>query len=76
MKGNTPTYTLDELVDIDIDLWVEAMGNLAGRYGHEVDGYDPENGCPAEYEAEFAAVAERHAVRFDAHGRIEEADGR
>lgn len=76
MKGNTPTYTIDELVDIDIDAWVEAMGNLADRYGHEVDEYDPEYDCPAEYEVEFDEVAELHDVRFDEKGRIVEADGK
>lgn len=67
-------YSLPELLEIDIDAWTEAMCNLADRYGDEVDGYDPDADCPAEYDAEFMAVAEKHGVLFRDDGTIYEAN--
>lgn len=65
------TYTLSELADIDIDLWVRGMGNLADRHGSEIDGYrDNPEACPAEYEAEFEQFADSHGIRFDEFGGI------
>lgn len=64
-------YTLSELADIDIDLWVNAMGELADRHGDEIDGFkDDRNNCPAEYEAEFVQFAEDKGIHFDEHGHI------
>jgi hypothetical protein len=69
MKAKT-LYTIRELVHVDIDAWVDAMGNLSSLYGNEVEDYDPSKDCPAEFEAEFYAVAERHKVMFTKNGEI------
>jgi hypothetical protein len=63
-------YTLPELSARNIDAWVEAICALADRYGDEVDGYDPDEDCPADFEAEFVDVAERHGVLFTEGGEI------
>lgn len=65
-------YSLPELGSVDIDAWVEAISALADRYGDEVDGYDPDEDCPADFEAEFIDVAERHGVLFTEDGEIYE----
>lgn len=69
---NTKTYTLQELATIPelIDSWVEGISNLADKYGHEVDGYNPDEDCPAEFENEFMMVADRHLVKFNHLGDI------
>ena len=67
------TYTLQELADIDIDLWVEAMSNLAEKHGSEIDGFkDNMDECPAEYEFEFSKFAEDRGIRFTLSAKIAE----
>lgn len=64
-------YTLAELANIDIDLWVTAMSELADRHGYEIDGFkDDRENCPAEYESEFVRFAEDKGIYFDEHGHI------
>lgn len=63
-------YSLSELSADNIDAWVEAISALAERYGEEVKGYDPDEDCPADFEAEFNALAERHGILFTEDGTI------
>ena len=65
-------HSLSELSADNIDAWVEAISNLAERYGKEVDGYDPDEDCPADFEAEFIDIAKRHGVLFTEDGEIYE----
>jgi hypothetical protein len=66
-------HTLQELAAIDIDLWVEAMSNLADRHGDEIEGYkDDQDECPAEYEGEFTEFAEERCILFNGFGEIAE----
>ena len=64
-------YTLQELADIDIDLWVNAISSLAEKYGHEIDGFkDDMDECPAVYEHEFTQFSEERGIRYDGSGKI------
>jgi hypothetical protein len=65
-------YSLSELSADNIDAWVEAISTLADRYGDEVDGYDPDEDCPADFECAFNALVERHGVLFTEDGEIYE----
>ncbi len=68
---NATRYTLAELANIDIDLWVTAMGELADRHGEKIEGFkDDRENCPAEYESEFVRFVEAHGIRFDERGHI------
>lgn len=81
MDKNEKTYTLEELVDLNIDSWVEAMGHLDDlpdfkkEVMAEADEIDIErwkrmDECPAELESQFTEVANRHNYRFDKDGNI------
>ena len=63
-------YSLPELVSVDIDAWTDAISALADRYGDEVDGYDPDEDCPADFEADFIDIAEKHGVLLREDGTI------
>jgi hypothetical protein len=65
-------YSLPELVSVDIDAWTDAISTLADRYGDEVDGYDPDEDCPADFECAFNALAEKHGILFREDGTIYE----
>lgn len=67
-------YSLPELVSVDIDAWTDAISTLADRYGKEVDGYNPDEDCPADFEADFIDVAKQHGVLFTEDGTIYEAN--
>lgn len=58
-------YELRELVDLNIDSWVEAMGHL-----DDIFHYTPEDECPAEYEYQAFSLCFDHKVRFNADGDI------
>lgn len=63
-------YTLKELVHINIDSWVNAISSLD-------DIFKFANGeCPAEYEQEANAIAEKHNIRFNPLGEILESKWR
>ena len=75
------TYTLAELVNVNIDSWVEALGQLDDKpeFKAEVlkeadeitlDRWRQMDECPAELEDEFTTVADRHNYRFDKNGKI------
>lgn len=75
------TYTLAELVNVNIDSWVEALDQLDDKpeFKTEVlkeadeitlDRWRQMDECPAELEDEFTAVANRHNYRFDRDGMI------
>ena len=65
-------YSLPELVPVDIDSWTDAISTLADRYGDEVEGFDRNEDCPADFECAFNALAERHGVLFTEDGEIYE----
>lgn len=67
-------YSLSELSAHNIDAWVDAISTLADRYGGEVKGYDPDKDCPADFEADFVDVAEKHGILFTEDGEIYEAN--
>ena len=75
------TYTLAELVNVNIDSWVEALGQLDDKpeFKAEVlkeadeitlDRWRQMDECPAELEDEFTTVADRHNYSFDKNGKI------
>lgn len=71
MEINNKPYRLHELAGIDIDSWVQAMSNMADKYGHMIEGYkDEEEACPAEYETAFENFASEHGLRFGRFGEI------
>lgn len=70
----TKLYSLSELSADNIDAWVEAISALADRYGGEVDGYNPDEDSPADFEADFIDIAEKHGIRFTEDGEIYEAN--
>ena len=71
MANNNNPYRLHELEGIDIDSWVQAMGNMADKYGHMIPGYkDDKEACPAEYETEFENFASEKGLRFSRSGEI------
>lgn len=81
MAKNKKTYTLEELVDLNIDSWVEAMGHLddlpdfkkevmAEADEEAIAQWKEMDECPAELESEFTEVANRHNYRFDKDGNI------
>ena len=85
MNDKVQTYALEELVDVDIDSWVEAMGHLddipefKAEVMKEADEIDIErwkrmDGCPAELEDQFTTVAKRHNFRFDEKGNVVSSD--
>ena len=63
------TYTLQELQSLNIDSWVNAMSEVAERFGYLVDGYNDDD-CPAEYEVEFNALAKDGKMRFSEQGKL------
>lgn len=65
-------YSLPELVSVDIDAWTDAISALADRYGNEVEGYNPDEDCPADFECAFNALAEKHGILFTEDGEIYE----
>lgn len=80
-KGGVKFYTLAELVNVNIDSWVEALGQLDDKPEvkeevlKEADEITIErwrrmDECPAELEDEFTMVADRHNYRFDKYGKI------
>ena len=75
------TYKLAELVNVNINSWVEALGQLDDEpeFRAEVlkeadeiarDRWRQMDECPAALEDEFTAVANRHNYRFDRDGMI------
>ena len=75
------TYKLAELVNINTDSWVEALGQLDDKpeFRAEVLKEADEatiarwkmmDKCPAELENEFTIVANRYNYRFDKNGKI------
>lgn len=75
------TYKLAELVNINTDSWVEALGQLDDKpeFRAEVlkeadeialDRWRQMDECPAELEDEFTTVANRHNYRFNRDGKI------
>ena len=75
------TYKLAELVNVNIDSWVEALKQLDEKpeFKDEVLKEADEvtiarwkmmDKCPAELENEFTTVADRHNYRFDKNGKI------
>lgn len=70
MSGET--FTLTELPSkCGIDSWVEALAFLDDFWGHLIEGYkDDRQECPAEYEEEFTAFADKYEFRFDRYGNI------
>ena len=80
MNDKVQTYALDELVDIDIDALVEAMGHLnddpvfhneALAMADEDTRREYESDeCPSVLEDEYTALARRDKFRFDKKGNI------
>lgn len=79
------TYSLDQLVDTNIDAWVMAMSALDDVKGFRREAlvladaktiaqWKMNDRCPAELEAEFTTVANRHNYRFDRNGKIVSSD--
>lgn len=64
------TYTLKELQSLNIDSWVNALSEMADRFGHLVDGYG-EDKCPADYEVEFTRLSEEGKMLFNENGTIQ-----
>ena len=73
------TYTLPELAEkVDIDSWVEGISAMCGMDEIRKEVYDmagmvedEDNPiCPAEFESEYTALAEKYAFRFNRKGVI------
>ena len=75
------TYKLDELVNINTDSWVAALGQLDDKpeFRAEVlkdadeialERWRQMDECPAELADEFTTVANRRNYRFDRDGKI------
>ena len=80
-SNENKTYSLQDLVKVNIDSWVEAMDHLddipefKAEVLKEADKEDIErwkrmDECPAELEDYFSAIADRHNYRFDGDGNI------
>lgn len=80
MNDKVQTYALEELVDIDTDAWVEAMGHLnddpvfhkeALAMADEDTRREYESDeCPGALEDEYTELARRDKFRFDEKGNI------
>ena len=73
------TYTLPELADkVDIDSWVEGISAMCAMDEIRKEVYDmagmvedEDNPiCPAEFETEYTALAEKYDFRFNRKGQI------
>lgn len=64
------TYTLKELQSLNIDSWVNALSEMADRFGYLIDEYG-EDQCPADYEIEFTRLSEKSKILFDENGTIQ-----
>ena len=72
------TYALTELIDLDIDSWVEGISAMCAMDEIRKEAYnmagmveDDDNPvCPGEMEDEYTAIADRYEFRFDRRGRI------
>ena len=77
-KTNKKTYELHELLDIDIDAWVDGISRLSDEprvmeeaYAMAGMTYDKDEAvCPGELENELTLIATRDKYRFDRKGRI------
>ena len=80
MKRKVKTFALEELVDIDIDSFVEAMGHLnddpvfhkeaLAMADEDTRREYKRDECPGVLEDEYTALARRDKFRFDKKGNI------